>query len=285
MARYHELGRYRGKLDDIHGIMHSMKTLSQMEIHKLGKIIDAQHAIQKQIRAVACDFLNFYGNRLPDWQGSQKTVLLIGSERGFCGDFNPKIIDAFREQFLQEPREDHSEIHLIAVGNKLVPLIDSASLTERAPYLLAGANVNEEVGNLAEQLMQTLAELQTTDELYAIYHAYPQEEILCEKLLPAFSGFQQLHCSSPPPPHEPLLNLDVQAFLLELTDHALQHNLHHLLYDSLMAENLQRVRHLENATRHLEQKSEVLKKRMNVLRQEEIIEEIEVLLLNQVDPV
>ncbi|MBF6057717.1 MULTISPECIES: F0F1 ATP synthase subunit gamma [Thiomicrorhabdus] len=281
MARYHELGRYRDKLDDIHGIMHSMKTLAQMETHKLAKIIEAQHTIQQQIKAVTCDFLHFYGSNLPKWQGKRQSVLLIGTERGFCGDFNPKIIEAFKQHFSNAD----NEIRLIAVGNKLQPLLESASLSTNTPLFLAGANVCEEVGNLTELLAQTWAESQSTDELYAIYHAFPEEEIRIEKLLPAFNDHEDLHCPQQAQTHAPLLNLTAEAFLLELTDHALQHNLHHLLYDSLMAENLQRVRHLENATRHLEQKSETLGKRMNVLRQEEIIEEIEVILLNQVDPI
>ncbi|BBP46906.1 hypothetical protein THMIRHAS_22790 [Thiosulfatimonas sediminis] len=280
MARYHELGHYREKLDDIHGIMHSMKTLAQMETHKLGKVTDEQHAIQQQINAVACDFLHFYRNNLPQYQGNQKTVLLIGSERGFCGDFNPKIIETFEQQFSAE----RSTIQMIAIGNKLVSLLESKALAASKPHFLPGANVCEEVGNLSERLIKTLTDLQTSDELYAVYHAYPEETIQVEQLLPAFTDHAELNCPQSLPSHEPLLNLSNQAFMLELTDHALLHNLHHILYDSLMAENLQRVRHLENATRHLEQKSETLRKRMNVLRQEEIIEEIEVILLNQVDP-
>jgi F-type H+-transporting ATPase subunit gamma len=47
-----------------------------------------------------------------------------------------------------------------------------------------------------------------------------------------------------------------------------------------MAENLRRVRHLEGAVRHLDDKSATLQHQSNALRQEEIIEEIEVILLS-----
>ena len=47
-----------------------------------------------------------------------------------------------------------------------------------------------------------------------------------------------------------------------------------------MVENHRRVQHLENATHHLDNKTDELKHKINALRQEEIIEEIEVILLN-----
>jgi F-type H+-transporting ATPase subunit gamma len=80
--------------------------------------------------------------------------------------------------------------------------------------------------------------------------------------------------------HPPLLNLQPKAFLAELIDHYLFAALHQILYVSLMAENQHRVQHLEGAVRHLEDKSADLLHRCNLLRQEEIIEEIEVILLS-----
>jgi F-type H+-transporting ATPase subunit gamma len=47
-----------------------------------------------------------------------------------------------------------------------------------------------------------------------------------------------------------------------------------------MAENRRRVSHLEGAVRHLDNETTKLTHLYNVLRQEEIIEEIEVILLN-----
>jgi len=52
------------------------------------------------------------------------------------------------------------------------------------------------------------------------------------------------------------------------------------LFAALMAENQRRVQHLEQAGQHLEREVDALGKRRNMLRQEEIIEEIEVILLS-----
>jgi F-type H+-transporting ATPase subunit gamma len=47
-----------------------------------------------------------------------------------------------------------------------------------------------------------------------------------------------------------------------------------------MAENRRRLEHMENALHRMEGKIEDLRRRRNVLRQEEIVEEIEVILLS-----
>jgi F-type H+-transporting ATPase subunit gamma len=53
-----------------------------------------------------------------------------------------------------------------------------------------------------------------------------------------------------------------------------------LLYGSLLAENQRRMQHMDSATRRLERTSEELVLRRNVLRQEEITEEIEIIMLS-----
>jgi F-type H+-transporting ATPase subunit gamma len=70
-----------------------------------------------------------------------------------------------------------------------------------------------------------------------------------------------------------------KASQAELIDHYLFAALHQILYVSLMAENQHRAQYLEGAMRRLEDKSADLLHRCNLLRQEEIFEEIEVILL------
>jgi F-type H+-transporting ATPase subunit gamma len=56
--------------------------------------------------------------------------------------------------------------------------------------------------------------------------------------------------------------------------------LHELLYSSLMAENQRRMQHIDSAVRRLERTSAELWQKRNILRQEEITEEIEVIMLS-----
>ena len=72
----------------------------------------------------------------------------------------------------------------------------------------------------------------------------------------------------------------MRDFLLELGEQYLFVALHAMLCESLLAESERRVRHLDGAVRHLEEQLATLQRRVQTLRQEEIIEEIEVILLN-----
>ena len=79
------------------------------------------------------------------------------------------------------------------------------------------------------------------------------------------------------PPH---LNLEPSRFLAQLTSQYLYAVLHDVFYASLMAENRKRLEHMDNSIRRLEKDEAKLRMRYNALRQEEIIEEIEIIMLS-----
>jgi F-type H+-transporting ATPase subunit gamma len=80
--------------------------------------------------------------------------------------------------------------------------------------------------------------------------------------------------------HEPLLNLDPPQFFSQLTEQYFYAALHEVFYASLMAENRKRLEHMDNAIRRIEKDEDGLRLRYNGLRQEEIIEEIEIIMLS-----
>ncbi|MCW8956751.1 MAG: F0F1 ATP synthase subunit gamma, partial [Gammaproteobacteria bacterium] len=102
-------------------------------------------------------------------------------------------------------------------------------------------------------------------------------ELVAEQLLPPFQDIKQSASRHASPP---ILNIEPVDFFIDLTEHYLFSALHRILYISLMIENQHRIQHLENALQHIDDKNEELSRKINVLRQEEIIEEIEVILLN-----
>ena len=114
-------------------------------------------------------------------------------------------------------------------------------------------------------------------DLLVFHHDPDNQEVTVSAVLPPFERYRD---AAPRFGHAPLTQLSPQAFFRALLDHYLYSVLHEILYVSLMAENLQRVRHLEGAVRHLDEKSTALLRACNALRQEEIIEEIEVILLS-----
>jgi len=274
MTHRRELEQHRHTLGEIRDIMNSMKTLAYIESRKLGRFLDAQRAVVAHIETTAADFLGFYPGALPRTEEATPVCLLLGSERGFCGDFNETLLrqleSHLRECSIDTPR-------LIVTGSKL------GNQLEEDPRVVAcidGANVVEEAEKTLSLIINALNELQTKEgavSLTVLYHDPDKEQIVTTEVLPPFEQYRD---TAPGFPHPPVLNLLPAAFLAELIDHYLFAALHEIVYVSLMAENIQRVRHLEGAVQHLDDKSENLLHQSNALRQEEIIEEIEVILLS-----
>jgi len=269
--RRHELNNHRRKLREIRDIMGSMKTLAAIETNKLGRFIAAQKTMTECISNIAADFLHFHPGILPDMEPSSDVILVIGSERGFCGDFNDKVIEKLDQHFTQSVQQ---KAELIIVGSKLHPLLNA---TTDHSIQIQGADIAEEIVTVVDALAETFLSYQLAVSMYVVHHTDQHDEIVIAKLLPPFSqtSYAQSAFSNPP-----VLNMPARDFFLELTDHYLFNTLHRILYLSLTAENQYRIQHLENATRHLDDNTEELGRKINALRQEEIIEEIEVILLN-----
>ena len=264
MTRRRSLEHRRSSLAEIRDIMNSMKTLAYTETRKLDRFLGAQHDVVNGIETVAADLLGFYPEVLVGEQLSTPVCLLIGSQRGFCGNFNHALLNHLdstdRDIMARSPT-------LIAVGHKLCTLMET---DERDTVRLEGANVAEEVtavlGRMVEELY-TLLKKNHTSSVYAIYHN-EEDELVLQKLLPPFKDIVD---ARPRFTYPPVLNQSPQTFLAGLTDQYLLAVLH---------ENHRRVSHLEGAVKHLDEVSSDLIRKCNTLRQAEIIEEIEVILLN-----
>ena len=276
MSRRRELEHHRHSLAEIREIMNSMKTLAYLETRKLNRFLPAQHAVIQNIELVATDFLAAYPALLPastTTQDIHPVYLIIGSERGFCGDFNHTLL-----YHLTAGLESNPQLApvMLVVGSKLQMLLEE---DDRVTAVISGASVVEEVLPTLHQIVNELSTLQQGRgplTLYALYHGV-DSGIVMQALLPPFR-----HCihQAPPFSQPPELNLEPREFLVELTDHYLFAALYEMLYTSLMAENQLRVSHLTGAVRHLDDESVNLTRQFNALRQEEIIEEIEVILLS-----
>lgn len=272
MTRRHDLERRRRSLGEIRDIMNSMKTLAYMETRKLGSFLNAQQAVVQSIEAVAADLLSQYPDLLPEQEAATPVYLLIGSERGFCGDFNHALLRHFESASVMPAGADPI---VIAVGHKLHVLLEDDPHTRAA---IDGASVVEEVTALIGQVVSHLAGLQREHgvlSLNCLYHA-AGDGVVMQRLLPPFAALPRARRFA----HPPVLNQPPRHMLLELIDHYLFAALFEAWYTSLMAENRQRVAHLEGAVRRLDEQSRVLARKCNALRQEEIIEEIEVILLS-----
>ena len=280
MSRRRELLHQCKKLGEAREIVSSMKSLAFMESRRLDKFLGMQRQLVQAMETAAADFLQFHANVLPSadtaGEAPQHLFLLLGSERGFCGNFNERLIDAL-DQAINERKDGTENIAVIACGRKLCGRL------EGHPHLIAGldgAAVLDEVTGTLNRLVDTLGDLQRGENmltLTVLYHDPEQESAVARELLPPFQQLPPLSKGLNGPPQ---LNLPPAQFLMALVDQYLFATLQEILYVSLMAENLQRMQHLEGAVRYLDQNLDSLRRRSNQLRQEEITEEIEVILLS-----
>lgn len=275
MPSRRKLEEHRRSIEEIRDIMNSMKTLAYMETRKLDHLLDTQHAVVNSIKTVAADFVSAYPEAMPKMQAAREVYLVVGSERGFCGDFNETLLRHLEPT--QQDKQSKDFPMLVAIGGKLhASLVNDSYVAAR----LDGASVVEEVETVLTRVVDTLATLQTqygTLTLYALYHAVDDDTLVTQQLLPPFQDFLDRPPGFSLPP---VLNLKPTDFLIELSDHYLFAALHEIFYVSLMAENRRRVQHLEGAVKHLDEESDELRRQSNARRQEEIIEEIEVILLS-----
>lgn len=304
MSRLRSIERRRASLGEIRDIMNSMKSLAYMEARKLGRLVEAGHARTAAIEAAAADLVYFHADMLPATGKAAAVRILVGSERGFCGDLNQALWQrAASERADTAPAADGvagaagdgaatgsdaapavpgpalapDDAILIAVGQKLRTAIEAED--GRAASYVDGAGIAEEVPGVFARLVRELDALRTEHGPIAVasLHYDSDGRIVTRALLPAFGD---LAAPAPAPRHPPDVNLSPSELLLELTDQYLYAGLHDVLFTSLLHENQRRMTHLDAAVRHLDDKSSGLTHQANALRQEEITEEIEVILLS-----
>lgn len=275
MTKRREVQRRVTAFGEIRGILAAMKNLALLELQKIGRFaIDQRRAVQS-IEQAAGDFLSFYLKQLPGPGNFSPVYLLIGSERGFCGDFNEQLIAQSATWLAQaQPPEN-----LIVVGSRLAMALERS---RKEGIRVQGAEVAEDVESVLAVAVERLGQIQRDRRdarpiaLTALYHDDESGAVRVRRLLPM---------PDLPAPREafvypPYLDLPPMQLLRKLTDHYLYAALHEVLYSSLLAENRQRLTHMDGAMRRIDEDLGKLKLKYNALRQEEIIEDIEVILLS-----
>jgi F-type H+-transporting ATPase subunit gamma len=270
MSLSRELQLHIAQLKEIRSILNSMKILAFMETHKLQRFKTMQGLAVANIERAALDFLDFYPGLAEAEGNAAEVCILVGSERGFCGDFNESLINAIAAQACTG---------IIAIGSRLTNRLEGIATEVIAT--LEGANAAEEVPTVINRLIDAISALHDKStpalQLTVVYHDNASGQVSRRQVFPPFAEPNQ---ETSHHGHPPVLNLEPGEFFADLIDHYLFAVLHEIFYISLMAENNSRLQHLEGAVNHLDDETVRLQRKSQIYRQEEITEEIEVILLN-----
>ncbi len=256
---------------EISSIMSALKNISTMETRKLARFLLSQQQVVANIAAVAADFLHFYPLYAASAPSSLHVCLLIGSERGFCGDFNTTVLQAFGKRRQGGPEK------IITVGRKLASEVSGVY-----PDMISfeGPSVADEVHGILGALANALNDLRLERGVYALTLWHHDEKAPGGvREIPVLPPFSSVYGQETARAYPPRLNLSPDRFFAELVNHYIFSLLHTAFFASLMTEHAQRIRHLEGAIRRIDEQSAALKQKSNLLRQEEITEEIEEIML------
>lgn len=273
MSRRAHIRQHLERLAEIGEIMRAMKNVAVLETHKLARFLEHQQGVLAGIEAAFEDFLRHYVPDASAPQAEPELVLAIGAERGFCGEFNEAVAAAVRARLAEGPAR------VVIVGRRLAAKLEGAA---GVVATIEGPNVVEEVPNVLGGLSARLIALhegrteRAPLSLTVFAHGESSKAVCAQRL-----SAQSVHArATSREAYPPLLTLAAPELHRELTRHYLWAQLHHLFFSSLMAENRARLQHMEGAIQRMEETAAELAKRQNILRQEEITEEIEVIMLS-----
>ena len=273
MSRRREIARRLEALSDIAGIMSAMKGLALMEIRVLSDFLVSQQGMVNAIETAAADFLQAHPALAEPYVAELELCVLVGSEQGFCGDFNERLL--VRMEAISA--ESAGAVRWLVVGRRLASRLGERDDLELA---LPGAVVADEVPTVLLRLTHELGRILAAAQgrgygLSTLYHCDATGDIRMRPLLP----LRDLPAPARLPAYPADLNLPPEGFLRGLTGHYLYAALNSVLYSSLMAENQRRYAQMESALNKLDEDRNQLRLAYNAQRQEDITEEIEILLL------
>jgi F-type H+-transporting ATPase subunit gamma len=277
VSRRRELAERLDTLGEIRDIMGAMKNLAFAEHRRLGRGLAAQQEVVRGMEAAAGDLLAFYPQPAPDPAALAPVLLVVGAERGFCGDFNEVLAQRAARAAQAAETAGPDGPALVGVGYKLGLRLEGMP---GVATVLDGPGVAGEVEAAIGRVAGALRELEGRLGALAVSVLHHGSEGGTPEPRPLFPPF---HPPPPPPGPQtcpPRLNLAPADLFRRLVDQYLLAALEAVFLESLLAENEHRMRHLDGAVHRLDERRREMTLKANLLRQEEITEEIEMILLN-----
>jgi len=244
---------------EVAGILGAMRSFALTELRLVLRRQQAQQQVVDTLHLAVQDL----APALPPPQPVATDVwVLLGSARGFCGSLNEDLVRHWREH-------GGDTCRTVAVGERLGRLLPAAPTVSRLRGAVGALDAPQSMDHIIEQL--TLARSGGTVKPGLVVCLHDGDAVRTERLLPL---------PTPPPGVGrplPFTNEPAGVVATGVAEHYLFHTLLDLLLQAVQAENHLRLLQMEHALRHLEHSTEELQRQRSRLRQEEIVEEIELL--------
>lgn len=275
MAQLIQIRQRIKAIETIKKITHAMRLIS-MSAHSHLKKNDAPLAIYTNTLHKLLDNVT---QCVPQWQNTvlyplptatpKTLIILVGSSKGLCGDFNSSLFRFFNRWQEQQPPINPS---YIIIGKKA---IDHAKLTNITPLAV-----------MPQITLQSLSSLSTTimHEILKTDGQYTQVILVGNKMKSFFTRKPQANTLIPfttaetsTPNHampEYMWEQDPATILDALAYQALEATIYQLLFQSLLSEQAARFLSMDSSTRNAETILEETRLLYNKLRQTKITTEL-----------
>lgn len=277
--------RYRIRaIETIKKITHAMRLISMSARSRLKSKEDPL----REYTHTSMQLLQRIQAKTPDWHNpiihpaadapTNPLIILIGSQRGLCGNFNTLLFHFFEHEVLK-PHKKGGNLQIIPVGKKAVQYVDSNSLF--VPIAEFSELTAKSIATIAHEIVQILLKADPkftqvvvfSNHLKTFFVQKPQETVLIPFNAPSQSKESahdiEYHWEQSP-----------QELLDQLAYQTLQVQLHYLLFESLLAEHAARFISMDNATRNAQSLLEENQLHYNKLRQAKITKELTELVSN-----
>ena len=252
--------------DELAGILRAMRSFALTELRA---VLRRQEAQQQLVGTVRLALQDLAPALRPPSPPATDVWVLLGSARGFCGSLNEDLVRHWQGQ-------GGDRCPTVAVGDRLVRLVPATAMV----FAVSGAVGALDAPAAMDRILAALAEahggIGVDTGLVVCLHgasAVQTERLLPLPAIPAASGHGL-----------PLTNEPPAMVASGVAEHYLFHTLLGLLLQAIETENHLRLMQMEHALRHLERGTEDLQRQHSRLRQEEIIEEIELLVQKRAAP-
>jgi len=266
MTRRREIEDRLALYGDLAGILRAMRSFALAELHRVTRRATTQRDVVATLKATLDDMASVLPsstiqNDSPD--GNRDIWLLLGSVRGFCGSFNEDVMRSWQAA-------DADDSPVVVVGERLAAGLDDGTGRHLAvPGALGSLDAAAVVDRILAGIDTARSRAPGANGLMLCCH--DDNAVRCERMMP-------LSREPSPLADNPPLTLEPPARVAgHVVDHYLFHTLLARLLESIRVENHMRLTQMENALQHLGRNCEELERQRNRLRQEEIVEEIELI--------
>jgi F-type H+-transporting ATPase subunit gamma len=251
--------------DELSGILGAMRSFALTELRRVSKREAAQQKVVAALTTALTEVTPGTQAIEPLGKVRQDICLLFGSVRGFCGSFNEDVIRCWQAQ-------DDEQAAVILLGERLHQMLPDRP----KQLLLSGADNGLNAHETVDRILVAISELHNETAPFRLWACTRDDQGAHYQQLWPLPVLQAAETILPPVTHQP------QAVVaVSIADQYLYHQLLSLLLSSIRVENHMRLMQMETALRHLQQGTEDMQRQRNRLRQEEIVEEIELMVCSR----